>query len=52
MNDFEDIAVVMPSEFTKPQSPADVFIMCDNCATIHFLKNHIKERISKNEIYS
>ena len=37
--------IIEDEEETKEiLSPADVFIRCNNCATIHFLENHIKEK--------
>ena len=45
MNDFEDIAVVMPSEFTKPQSP--YFTHCE--VKINTLRHRtISQHISNN----
>ena len=29
---------------------SDVYIYCENCATIHLLKNHIKEQTNDNEL--
>ena len=44
MATWEYVPEIKDEETKEILSPADVFIRCDNCATIHFLKNHIKEK--------
>lgn len=44
MATWEYVPEIKDEETKEILSPADIIIRCDNCATIHFLKNHIKER--------
>ena len=44
MANWEYVPAEIDEETGEIYSPADVYIICDNCATIHFLNNHIKEK--------
>lgn len=43
MATWEYVPAIIDEETKEIINNADVFIRCDNCATIHFLKKYIKE---------
>ena len=44
MANWKYVPAEIDEETGEIYSSADVYITCDNCATIHFLNNHIKEK--------